>query len=225
MLSHMLRAASNKELNVTYLGRFNSSSAAGTTISFSSVYFGAEDSNRRIYITASALPNAASLTTLTSATIGGNAATIVAEDPSSSTIAAINGLIAIDLPTGTSGTVTLTFTANVAASSGVLFVYRVVNQVSSIASALVQEIVALSGSVTSVSSSVNTAAGGFMIGWLGTSASTAGITYTNMPINSGTGTTNRFSGLQTNTSGSATTYGFSWTTATSTKRYFVSLKR
>jgi hypothetical protein len=225
ILSHALRA-SNGAIDVTYLGRFDSASAAGTTISFSSVNFGIESATRRIYISILANPATSGPTaTLTSATIDGNSATIIAENPSSTASITIQGLIAVALPTGTSGTVTLTFSQNIFAASGVIFVYGVTNQTSSIATALVQEVSVLQlSSTTSESSSVSTASGGFMIGTLATLFTVDNMTYTNMPINSGSASATKFTGLQTNTSGSSTTYGFSWTVNSPSNRYFVSLK-
>lgn len=209
-------------LSVSYVATYNSTNSAATTVSISGVSFGAEDSTRRIYISLIGLPNASVLTVLTSATIGGTSATIIATDGSNSTGVGTNALIAVELPTGTSGTVSLTFSNNVLTNSVSIFVYRVLNQLSTIASALEAEVVGTASS-TSASSSVLTAANGFMIGLIGLSAART-VTFTNMPINSGGSSSARHSGAQSNTSGDATTYTFSWTTATGVKRYFVSLK-
>jgi hypothetical protein len=93
-----------------------------TTYTFNNVNFGTADANRRIVIGVATRPGLA----ISSATIGGVSATILAE--STSTVGGSTNLLAFisaDVPTGSSGTVGVTLTAG--AARMLIATYRVVS--------------------------------------------------------------------------------------------------
>lgn len=226
----MLRAATQNVAPsdaITFMGRYVYTGGASTTISFSNVDFGATDATRRIYIIFGCRPNNSTTTTLTSASIGGVSATILADDPSSSTAVAVNAVIAAEVPTGASGTVSLTFSNSVQGNAGTseIFVLRVINQVSSIASAFVNEVRAATTSATSIiSGSIVGELGGFAMNWVGTLNAVTCSYSANMPINSGSSSQRQFFGCNPSTTGSSTTYTFTLGSAQAYKRWFVTLR-
>lgn len=96
------------------------STTAGATHTFTGVDFGAADSTREIFIT---IMNA-SARTVSSATIGGVAATVDANESVGGTFC--NAVIYANVPTGTTGTVVINFSAS--ATNCYIAPYRVVNR-------------------------------------------------------------------------------------------------
>jgi hypothetical protein len=129
----------------------------GETIEFTNVDFGAEDSTRRIYVFV--LARASSTRSLSSMTIGGVSATFFIGNSSNSL--GPYAVYAADVPTGTSGTVSVTF--NGAVNTTIISVYRVLNQTTAIGSVVVDSAASLGLTVTSRSLSIATDARGFAL--------------------------------------------------------------
>jgi hypothetical protein len=190
--------------------------AGGTTITFTAADFGAEATGRRIYV--AVLARASVLRTVSSVTIGGVSATLMAGNASSAGPIAI---YAANVPTGTSGNVVVTFSGSV--TTTVISVYRVVDQTTPLASATLQTDTAVNLSVTSTSRTVNTSAFGFVLVEVNLAAARS-LTTTNWTIDYETGTTQLQAGLGTS-SGATTTYSASWTSSTNIGMLAASFKK
>jgi hypothetical protein len=99
-----------RQFDARFLQSETGDSVAGNVASWTTVNFGAEDDTRRIYCTVHT--RIAAGTTIASATIGGVAATLHAQQ--SATFVGgdqVCGIISAAVPTGASGTVAVTFSA------------------------------------------------------------------------------------------------------------------
>ena len=215
MLATYLKASQTSKATAAFTAGYKNT-VGGTTISFTSVAFGAENSTRRIYVVV--LARAASFRTVSSVTIGGVSATLFLNNPSTSL-----GPFAVfgaDVPTGTSGTVNVTFSGLV--DTTVISVYQVLNQSTAINSVVVGSSATTIFSVTSVSRTIDTSALGFVL--VGLNLSTArSLTTTNWTVDYETGTTQLQTGLGVS-SGSSTTYSASWTSTANTGVFAVSFR-
>ena len=205
MLHHMNRVAG--ALNVKYVSGY-SSVTAGATQTFNSCDFGAVSPDRRIYVVI--MGRSGSFTQVSSVTIGGVSATLVGGNTSNSL--GPTKYAAASVPTGATGTVSVTFGAS--ATSCTIAIYRVTGQTTAIASANVDaQLDVQVSAVTSLSIAANTASKGFALVCM------------NLPnarsLNSTTNWTEDFpnssslyhAGLGKST-GASTTYSASWTSST-----------
>ncbi|RWA81494.1 MAG: hypothetical protein EOQ31_31615 [Mesorhizobium sp.] len=126
----LLGAAENPAAEVLFLGNKATDGTARSTHTLTAVPFGTEASDRKIFLIVHVQASVESQAVLSSATIGGVTASVVA----SSVITSVSPvytlktyLLVASVPTGTSGTVVLTFPNNVWVYLGV---YRVVNLLS-----------------------------------------------------------------------------------------------
>lgn len=225
MLSHALRATTSKDLELSYIGTYTSASANGTTITFTGVSLGDPAPNRRIYVIVLARPTTNTTATLSSASIAGVSGSVLAQAASASTASSTHACFGVEVPTGTSDTVSVTFTTSVQASIADIFVYRVVNQNSAVSTALVNNTTSNGTTGTSFTNTLTTELGGFALNSLTLTAART-MTYTNMPINSGTGSSDIFSGGKDGTTGASENFTFTIPSAVSGwKRFGISLKR
>ena len=135
--------------------------ADGSTMTVSGLSIGAADDSRRVI--AAIAWNAGSNQTVSSATIGGVAATIVVQ-AMSTTGSAGSALLIASVPSGTTADVAVTFSGSVSRMSAAT--YRVVNLNSATAYATANDTEAASGEVTG---SLNVPAGGFVVAVASTS--------------------------------------------------------
>lgn len=115
---------------ITFAGNKATDGSAHSVHTLTAVPFGADDATRRIFIVVSVRGSAGPDVILSSATIGGIAATTVASkiyNAGGSTLSHAVYVLAATVPTGASGTVVLTFPNNVWVYLGS---YRVTNLIS-----------------------------------------------------------------------------------------------
>lgn len=113
---------SRPDASISFL-QTNSDAVDRTTYTFTDEPIGAEDSARYVLVGFTGRRSTAVAAVLNSATIGGNAATIVGQQQGGSD--ALSGLILLAVPSGTTSTITLTFNGTMARCG--IMVYRVLN--------------------------------------------------------------------------------------------------
>jgi hypothetical protein len=126
----LLGGAENPAAEILFLGNKATDGSARSTHTLTAVPFGAEAGTRTIFIIVHVQASAAADAVLSSATVAGVTASIIASsvDTVASPVYTLKTyLLAAVLPTGTSGTVVLTFPNNVWVYLGI---YRVVNLLS-----------------------------------------------------------------------------------------------
>lgn len=212
MLRHHALRASQKgpKLSFSYVTSFAGSTTTSQT--FSSVSFGSAESTRRIYVFITAFSNTNGAT-ISSVTIGGVAATVLMIKTSGGSVSAFMAGVAVAaVPTGTTGDIVVTFSAALSVAKTV-HVYRVTNQVSSIASAMFASSSIGTPSGTTLSRTVATVANGFVLGILHPTAARSVTLTGGTQHTSGSSTAHTGSTLGT---GADVTFTWNWTTALQT---------
>ena len=208
---HALKTVSKgPPLSFSYLTTLNGNTSASET--FTSVSFGDAEPTRRIYIVVIGQSNTSGAT-ISSVTIGGVTATLTVEKTSNgSGSPAIAGIAVVDLPTGATGSVVVTFSTALTVAKR-LHIYRVLNQKAALNSVVLAagrnaNILGTSGSRTATSE-----AGGFAIGGVGWfTARDATVTSAGWTRNTQGSAVNQYASIYT--SGGNLTVSWSWSGST-----------
>jgi hypothetical protein len=210
MLHHMNRivgASGSSGFNAQYISGY-SSVTSGSTQTFNSCNFGSAAADRRIYVVI--MGRSASFTQVSSVTIGGVSATLVGGNTSNSL--GPTKYAAASVPTGATGTVSVTFGAS--ATSCTIAIYRITGQTTAIASANVDaQLDVQISAVTSLSIAANTDSTGFALVCMNIPNARSLNSTTNWTEDFPNSSSLYHAGLGTSTGGSIT-YSASWTSST-----------
>lgn len=220
----LIGATATGGIDVQYLATYTGNTSSSQSIT--GVSFGEVDTTRRIYVMIGFIrPATSGTTSVTSVTIGGVSASLIRMVSSTRPVfSAVSGfgLFAADVPTGTSGTVSVVFSGDLATPTPSFFVYRVVGQEEPLETALVDYVSSLSTGTTSRSVTVDSDIGGFALGLIQLTA--ARVVSFNVP-QSTTTSSNRVAGLLVPTTEISSTITVSWSSTTGALLSVISIRK